>query len=44
MLKGYGVEISPLSNHADSLLILGPHTEDTDKLCPGTRKRKEGTA
>jgi sugar phosphate isomerase/epimerase len=40
MLAGYGIEISGLSNHADSLLILGPHTEDTDKLCPGTKEEK----
>ncbi|NLF26768.1 MAG: sugar phosphate isomerase/epimerase, partial [Clostridiales bacterium] len=39
-LAGYGVGISALSNHADSLLILGPHTEDTDKLCPGTKEEK----
>lgn len=40
MLKGYGIGISALSNHADSLLILGPHSEDTDKLCPGTKEEK----
>src|SRR5690606_15753751 len=40
MLKGYGIGISALSNHADSLLILGPHTEDTDKLFPGTKAEK----
>ena len=40
MLAGYGIEISALSNHADSLLILGPHTEDTDALCPGTKEEK----
>jgi sugar phosphate isomerase/epimerase len=40
MLKGYGIGISALSNHADSLLIMGPHTEDTDKLCPGTKAEK----
>lgn len=40
MLKSYGIEISGLSNHADSLLILGPHSYDTDKLCPGTKEEK----
>ncbi len=40
MLGSYSIEISGLSNHADSLLILGPHTEDTDKLCPGTKEQK----
>lgn len=40
MLGGYGIDISGLSNHADSLLILGPHTEDTDKLCAGTKEDK----
>jgi sugar phosphate isomerase/epimerase len=39
-LASYGVEISGLSNHADSLLILGPHTEDTDKLFAGTKEEK----
>lgn len=40
MLAGYGIEISALSNHADSLLILGPHTEDTDNLYKGTKEEK----
>ena len=40
MLGGYGIGISALSNHADSLLILGPHSYDTDKLCPGTKEEK----
>ena len=40
MLKGYGIGISALANHADSLLILGPHSYDTDKLCPGTKEQK----
>jgi len=40
MLKGYDIEISALSNHADSLLILGPHTEDTDNLYKGTKAEK----
>jgi sugar phosphate isomerase/epimerase len=40
MLNSYDIEISGLSNHADSLLILGPHTEDTDGLFKGTREEK----
>ena len=40
MLLSHGVTISGLSNHADSLLILGPHTEDTDKLFKGTKEEK----
>jgi sugar phosphate isomerase/epimerase len=40
MLKGYGIEISGLSNHADSLLLLGPHTEDTDAIFAGTKEEK----
>ena len=40
MLKSYDIEISALSNHADSLLILGPHTEDTDHLFKGTKEEK----
>ncbi len=40
MLKGYGIEISGLSNHADSLLILGPWGEDTDSIYKGTKEEK----
>lgn len=40
MLAGYGITISALSNHADTLLILGPHTEDTDGLFKGTKAEK----
>ncbi len=40
MLASHGIGISALSNHADSLLILGPHGYDTDKLCPGTKEEK----
>lgn len=40
MIRSYGMEISALSNHADSLLILGPHTEDTDGLFKGTKEEK----
>lgn len=40
MLAGYGIEISALSNHADSLLILGPHNYSTDGLLKGTPEEK----
>ena len=40
MLEGYGIEISALSNHADSILILGPWGEDTDALYKGTKDEK----
>lgn len=40
MLDGYGITISALSNHADSLLILGPWTEDTDGIFKGTKEEK----
>lgn len=40
MVSSYGLGISALSNHADSLLILGPHTEDTDAIYKGTKEEK----
>ncbi|WP_156515137.1 sugar phosphate isomerase/epimerase family protein, partial [Christensenella minuta] len=40
MLESYGITISALSNHADSLLILGPWGEDTDGLYKGTKEEK----
>ena len=40
MLEGYGIGISALSNHADSILILGPWGEDTDALYKGTKEEK----
>ncbi|MEG1754051.1 MAG: sugar phosphate isomerase/epimerase, partial [Christensenella sp.] len=40
MLASYGITISALSNHADSLLILGPWGEDTDNLYKGTKEEK----
>lgn len=40
MLSRYGVTISALSNHADSLLILGPWGEDTDTIYKGTKEEK----
>ena len=40
MLESYGITISALSNHADSLLIMGPWGEDTDGLYKGTKEEK----
>lgn len=40
LVHSYDMEISSLSNHADSILILGPHTEDTDALFKGTKEEK----
>lgn len=40
MVEGYGLSISALSNHADSLLILGPHGADTDAIYKGTKEEK----
>lgn len=40
MIASYNLGISALSNHADSILILGPHTEDTDSLYKGTKEEK----
>jgi len=40
MVESHGLSISALSNHADSLLILGPHGEDTDGIYKGTKEEK----
>jgi sugar phosphate isomerase/epimerase len=40
MVESYGMTISAISNHADSLLVMGPHGVDTDSICPGTPKEK----
>jgi len=40
MVESYGLTISALSNHADSLLILGPHGVDTDTIYKGTKEEK----
>ena len=40
MIESYGLGISALSNHADTMLILGPHTEDTDAIFKGTPEEK----
>lgn len=40
MVASYGLSISALSNHADSLLILGPHGVDTDAIFKGTKEEK----
>jgi sugar phosphate isomerase/epimerase len=40
MVESHGLFISALSNHADSLLILGPHGVDTDGIYKGTKEEK----
>ena len=35
-IRAKGLEISAISNHADSLLIMGPHGVDTASTCPGS--------
>lgn len=40
MVKSYGLELSAVSNHPESLLVLGPYGVDTDSICPGTKEEK----
>ena len=40
MAESHGLFISALSNHADSLLIMGPYAEDTDGIFKGTKEEK----
>jgi len=40
MVESHGLFISALSNHADSLLIMGPYGEDTDGIYKGTKEEK----
>jgi sugar phosphate isomerase/epimerase len=40
LVDGLGLTISALSNHWDSQLVLGPHTEDTDPLFRGSPEEK----
>ena len=40
MVAGYGMDISAISNHPESLLVLGPYGVDTDSICPGTKEEK----
>ena len=35
-----GLFISAISNHADSLLIMGPYGQDTDSICAGSASEK----
>jgi sugar phosphate isomerase/epimerase len=35
-----GLFVSAISNHADSLLIMGPYGQDTDSICPGSKEDK----
>ncbi len=40
MVENMGLFISALSNHADSLLIMGPYGVDTDTIYKGTKEEK----
>jgi sugar phosphate isomerase/epimerase len=40
MVEESGMFISAVSNHADSLMILGPHSSDTDFIFKGTPEQK----
>lgn len=40
MVNSYGLEISALSNHSDSFLIMGPTGKDTDFIYRGTPEEK----
>jgi len=40
MVESYGLEVSAVSNHPESLLVLGPYGVDTDSICPGTKEEK----
>lgn len=40
MVESYGLELSAVSNHPESLLVLGPYGTDTDNICPGTKEEK----
>lgn len=39
-IESRGLFISSLSNHPDSLLVMGPYSKGTDSICPGTREDK----
>jgi sugar phosphate isomerase/epimerase len=39
-IKDAGLFVSAISNHADSLLIMGPYGADTDSIRPGTPEEK----
>lgn len=40
MVESYGLKLSAVSNHPESLLVLGPYGVDTDSICPGTKEEK----
>lgn len=40
MIRDRGLEISAISNHADSPLVLGPHGVDVASVCKGTPKEQ----
>jgi sugar phosphate isomerase/epimerase len=39
-IEDTGMFISAISNHADSLLLMGPYGQDSDSICPGTKEEK----
>lgn len=39
-VKGLGLKVSSLSNHADSPLVLGPHGKDVASVCDGTKEEQ----
>jgi len=39
-VRGYGLDVSAVSNHPESLLVLGPWGVDTDSTCRGTKEEK----
>jgi sugar phosphate isomerase/epimerase len=40
MIKSHGMFVSAVSNHADSLLVMGPYGPGTDSICPGSKEDK----
>lgn len=40
MVADHGMFVSAISNHADSLLVMGPYGPGTDSICPGTKEEK----
>ncbi|GHT84906.1 DNA-binding protein [Bacteroidia bacterium] len=40
MVHSHNLELSAISNHPESLLVLGPYGVDTDSICPGTKEEK----
>src|SRR3989339_454636 len=40
VVKDHGLMISALSNHTESLLVLGPYGDDTAWIHPGTKEER----